>query len=326
METMLRVNSNDVSLAVYTQGNPAHPPLLLVHGYPDDHSVWDKMMAVLSRNLHVIRYDVRGAGASDAPPRTTDYRLEQLAADLKAVMDAVSPARPVHLAAHDWGSIQSWEAVTDRRLRSRIASFTSVSGPCLDHMGFWCRSRLRRPLFRHAGQLAGQLLRSWYVMLFHLPGTGFSWRLGVARLWPWLLARTEGVTAPARAGLSRDGSVGVRLYRANFLRRLLRPGSRATEVPVQLIIPQRDLFVSPHLYDDLQQWVPRLLVNRLDAGHWLPLARPLELAERVRDFALAIEACEPDPLPLARPRITTSVVTASLRTDMTGHDMTGLKP
>lgn len=308
MMTTRQVNVGGVRLAVYTMGDAANPPLLLVHGYPDDHSVWNAVATVLAQDFFVIRHDVRGAGASDTPAETAAYRLEVLATDMKAVIDAVSPGRPVHLVAHDWGSIQSWEAVTDRRLRSRIASFTSISGPCLDHMGFWVRSRLRAPLLQHLPQLLGQLLRSWYVMLFHLPGTGLAWRLGVARLWPWLLQRTENVQVPARVHQARDGSAGVRLYRANFLRRLLWPGERTTDVPVQLIIPERDLFVSPHLYDDLQRWVPRLWVHRMAAGHWLPLAQPLLLAERVRDFALAIETREPDPLPSFRARRTAADV------------------
>ena len=53
----------------------------------------------------------------------------------RAVVDAVSPERPVHLVGHDWGSIQAWAAVTDPSLGDRFASFTSMSGPSLDHVG-----------------------------------------------------------------------------------------------------------------------------------------------------------------------------------------------
>lgn len=292
MLTTFQLDVGGVSLAVYTQGSADNPPLLLVHGYPDDHRVWDSVAQELERDFLVIRYDVRGAGASDAPPATTAYQLEILAADLNAVLDAVSPGRSVHLVAHDWGSIQSWEVVTDSDLSRRIASFTSISGPCLDHMGFWLRSRFRPPSRLHWMQLLGQLLRSWYVILFHLPGTGLAWRLGMSRAWPWLLQRTEHVTASGRTGQARDGVNGVRLYRANFLRRLLRPSERFTDVPVQLIIPANDLFVSPHLYDDLHRWVPHLSVHQMTAGHWLPLSQPQLLAERICRFALMINASE----------------------------------
>src|SRR5690606_31228232 len=142
------------------------------------------------------------------------------------LMDAVSPDRPVHIVGHDWGSIQSWEAVTDPALAQRIASFTSISGPCLDHMGYWLREKLGRPTPANLLALTRQLIRSWYVMLFHLPGTPLLWTLGLARLWPRLLRLTERIQVPRRASQAIDGRQGVRLYRANFLRTLLFPRPR----------------------------------------------------------------------------------------------------
>lgn len=140
----LDVQSGAVRLAVYRWGDANKPMLLFVHGYPDNHKVWLPLIARLLGRYQVVAYDVRGAGASDKPRRTRDYRLELLSQDLKAVLDAVSPERAVHLVAHDWGSIQTWESVTDPALRQRIASYTSISGPCLDHVGHWMRDRLRR--------------------------------------------------------------------------------------------------------------------------------------------------------------------------------------
>ena len=75
----------------------------------------------------VIAYDVRGAGASDAPRRRADYTLERLAADLKAVADATCGGRPFISRRPRLGSIQCWEAVTDPAFGGRIASYTSIS-------------------------------------------------------------------------------------------------------------------------------------------------------------------------------------------------------
>ncbi|MEZ4287266.1 MAG: alpha/beta fold hydrolase [Polyangiales bacterium] len=130
-----RINSKGTSLMAYTCGDPSRPPVVLVHGYPDDHSVWDSVVAHLKKDFFVVTYDVRGAGASDHPERQRDYRLSVLSRDLVAVLDHVVPNRAVHLVGHDWGSIQSWESVTDPSLRDRFLSYTSLSGPCLDHVG-----------------------------------------------------------------------------------------------------------------------------------------------------------------------------------------------
>lgn len=162
------VASGDLTLAVKTWGDPARSPVVLVHGYPDDSSVWQHVAPLLARKHYVIAYDVRGAGLSGVPKRTADYHLAKLTDDFVAVIDALCPGRAVHLIAHDWGSIQGWEFVTDSRLAGRIASYTSCSGPCLDHVGFWLRERVLRPTPASLGKLGGQLVRSWYVYLFHL--------------------------------------------------------------------------------------------------------------------------------------------------------------
>lgn len=293
------ISASGQPLAVYFAGDPSRETVILVHGYPDNHHVWKTVVTDLARDFHVVTYDVRGAGESPEPPDTGDYSLPYLALDLQAVMDTVSPNQPVHLVAHDWGSIQSWEAVTDPALQTRIASFTSISGPCLDHMGIWLRNRLTRPSLEGWRQLMMQALRSWYIFLFHLPGAGALWRLGLGRLWPALLKLFESTDAVRTSTQSGDGYHGVRLYRANMLRRLLFPRERYTRVPVQLILPSQDKFVGPDIFSELSQWVPALWVRRIDAGHWLPLQSPQWLAQTIRDFVTHLKNPEA-PHPHAR--------------------------
>src|SRR5581483_5203510 len=136
--------SDGLKLKVYVTPGPSAeaPTVVLVHGYPDDHTVWDGVVAELKQHARVATYDVRGAGQSDVPAKVADYRLDQLSRDLLAVIDAVSPGAPVHLVAHDWGSIQAWETVTDPDARDRLISYTSISGPCLDHVARWMRNPL----------------------------------------------------------------------------------------------------------------------------------------------------------------------------------------
>ncbi|GAA5237497.1 hypothetical protein BMMON2_03190 [Burkholderia mallei] len=124
----LTVRSGDVRLAVYLSGPRNAPPVILVHGYPDSARVWERVREHLDKRFRVIAYDVRGAGASDAPKRRADYKLSVLAQDLLAVADVTCGDRPFHLVGHDWGSIQCWEAATDPAVKGRLASYTSISG------------------------------------------------------------------------------------------------------------------------------------------------------------------------------------------------------
>ncbi|GAA5171582.1 MULTISPECIES: SDR family oxidoreductase [Amycolatopsis] len=267
------VNSGDVRLAVFEEGPEDAPTVLLVHGYPDTHAVWDDVAAVLSQRFRVVRYDVRGAGQSDAPRGLEAYRLPHLKDDLFAVADAVSPDAPVHVVAHDWGSIQAWEAVTEPGAHQRIASYTSISGPCLDHAAYWFRTRSPRRF----GKVLRQQLHSWYILAFHVPLLPeLLWRGVLAKRWPEFLRLAEHV--PPRPGhpaptLASDAARGLSLYRANVRERFSRPRKRTTQVPVQVITPVYDRYVTPALAEGAERWAPRLWRRRLYAGHWSALLR-----------------------------------------------------
>ncbi|WP_438803981.1 alpha/beta fold hydrolase [Nocardia cyriacigeorgica] len=110
-----RIPVDGIELAGFEWGDPAAPPLVLVHGASDTHRTWEQVAVILADEFRVITYDVRGHGQSGAPHALGDYRLDRLADDLYAVIDTVSPDRPVHLAGHGWGAVQGWEAVLDPR-------------------------------------------------------------------------------------------------------------------------------------------------------------------------------------------------------------------
>lgn len=290
-----RVRSGAVELAVRERGVPGRPPVLLLHGYPDSQQVWNGVAAGLAGDFHVISYDVRGAGQSGRPSERAAYRLEQLAADLRTVIDAVSPGRPVHLVAHDWGSIQAWEALGVPDAAERFASFTSLSGPCIDHIGEYLAAALRAPPRRLLPAFLDQLPRSWYILLFQLPGLAeLSWRAGFGKLWPAFLVRTEGIVTQPSATQTEDGRCGPQLYRANIMRRLRQPQPRAVPVPTQVLILRQDPHVSARLLRALLSFqaarLPQLTVRELPGGHWLPLAQPERLAEVVRDWVLSQQA------------------------------------
>ncbi|HUE94045.1 SDR family oxidoreductase [Pseudomonas sp.] len=290
----LRVQGDGVELAVYRWGQATGPTLLLVHGYPDNHEIWLPLVRELAADYQIIAYDVRGFGASQIPRKRLDYHLEKLANDLEAVIEATSPDQPVHLVAHDWGSIQAWEAVTEPRIQPLLASYTSLSGPCLDHVGHWMRDRLEQKRPRAWAQVAGQLLSSWYIALFHLPLLPeLSWHLGLGKAWPLLLRRLEGLRNVAISNSQRaDGVHGVKLYRANFIRSLFKPRLRHTQVPVQLIVPTRDRFVRPQLFEQLALWAPKLWRREVNAGHWQLLAEPQQLAAWLREFTAHLDGAQ----------------------------------
>ena len=280
------VHSGELKLALYQAKLKAdRPVVLLLHGYPDCAQVWQPMAERLEAEFNVFAYDVRGCGRSDTPANVAAYAFEYLMQDLSAVIDHISPDSPVHLVAHDWGSFQGWEAVTSTELAPRIASYTSISGPCLDHVALRLRGQLTS---ESTDDLLGglrQLGKSWYMGFFQIPGIAPQlWRRLGKRGWPMLAKRLDGTIADGSPTRARDGANGVNLYRANLLNKLLNPQQRSTEVPVQLLVPTQDPFADIKLYDEAPKWCGELVRHDIDAGHWVISSHADWVAERIQNF------------------------------------------
>lgn len=289
-----RVRTGGVELCVAELGDPTQPTVLLVHGYPDSKEVWSEVAGRLADRFHVVLYDVRGHGRSTAPqPLRGGFTLEKLTDDFVAVADAVSPDKPVHLVGHDWGSVQAWEFVTVKRTEGRIASFTSMSGPSLDHFGHWIKKRMTRPTPRKVGQLLGQGAKSWYVYMLHTPALPeLAWRGPLGKRWPKILERVEKVPSGdyPTSSLPSDAAHGAWLYRDNVRARMRRPRADAyAHAPVQLITPSGDIFLSERLYDELEKWAPELVRRSIPAKHWVPRTRPDQLAAWITGFVTSNE-------------------------------------
>jgi pimeloyl-ACP methyl ester carboxylesterase len=262
-------SSDGVRIAVHEHGDPDGPVIVAVHGFPDNHAVWDGVAAHLP-DFRFVAYDVRGAGDSDEPTGRAAYRDDRLADDLAAVLDAVSPDAPVHLLGHDWGSIQLWRPLAERRFAGRVATFTSVSGPSLDHVGAWFRDH------RHLGASLAQVLASTYMVAFQVP------RLPELVLGSVPVERVVGGTfARSRA----DRTNGINLYRANVPGHVLRPRPPRIGVPVLVLAPTDDPYSRlPTATQAPVPFVDDLTVEEVPGGHWVVAEDPALVADRVRAF------------------------------------------
>lgn len=267
---MTRVRSSDgTCLAVYESGASDAPVLVCVHGYPDDHTVWDGLAAQLADEFRVVTYDVRGAGASDAPAGRAGYRIPLLVDDLFAVLDEVAAGQPVHLIGHDWGSVQLWPALVDARAAGRISTFTSISGPSLEHASIWLRTR-----GGNAHARLRQLAHSYYTLLFQLP-----------RL-PELAIRRGAFDRAVGRRSHTDQANGLNLYRANMFAALRGPRPPEIGLPVQVIAPGADPFVtSVFAAEAPAPFVRDLTVHLIEGGHWIVRDDPAVIAGFVRNFA-----------------------------------------
>jgi pimeloyl-ACP methyl ester carboxylesterase len=265
----LRVNGIELNVMFAGEHNSG-PNVLLVHGFPDDHTVWRNQVAPLvAAGYRVIAPDTRGCGDSQVSPRETDYRVDNLVADLVELLDVLEIDR-VRLVAHDWGAIIGWRFVLAHPQRTKRYVALSVG-----HPNAYGRGGI------------SQKLRGYYIVLLQLRGiieflvTRFNW-LGFRAM-----TRYPKEFPHWKANLSRPGrlTAGMNYYRANpglmFTRSL-----PAAHVPVFGIWSSGDRFLTENQMRDSRQYVDGpWRYTRLEGGnHWMQLDVPDRLNPLLLDF------------------------------------------
>src|SRR5687768_16245493 len=106
-------------------GSDDRPVIMLSHSLGQDHTMWDAQAADLSLHFRVLRYDIRGHGASDVTPG--EYRIDQLAADAMALADALEIQRFAFCGLSLGGMIGQWLAANaPARLTAVVLANTSA--------------------------------------------------------------------------------------------------------------------------------------------------------------------------------------------------------
>ena len=288
---MIVTATDGVTLAIhhYNEIDPQRPTILAIHGWPDNHHVWDGVAERLLARYNVIAYDVRGAGESSCPADRSGYRFAQLASDTDTVIDSLGVGK-VHLLAHDWGSIATWNAITDEPLMGKVASFTSISGPHLRYAGRFLRSA-RTP--KAVADVAKQLVGSAYIGFFLCPGLpelAFRSGLGV-KVFGGLERIGQSSTRSQRDAAPRaigDFVNGLGMYRANMPKPMVSPGPDSalphTTVPVQVLVPRKDRFVTPALQRFTGAITQGGRVIPIEGGHWVVTSRPDVIARLTAEW------------------------------------------
>jgi len=119
-EPMDRMSVNGVQLAVEQRGSGTGPPVLFIHGFPLDRTVWKHQLDSLT-GFHRIAPDLRGSGKSDAPD--LGYSMSIYAEDLVGILDALGISRVV-LCGLSLGGYIGFEFL--RRYRERVRGLILV--------------------------------------------------------------------------------------------------------------------------------------------------------------------------------------------------------
>jgi pimeloyl-ACP methyl ester carboxylesterase len=267
----VRIDVNGVGIEVDDRGEGT--PVLLVHGWPDTHAMWDAQVRALNdAGYRTIAPDLRGFGASDKPEAVEQYEIPLLVGDVLGVVDQLG-LESLHVVGHDWGAAIAWVLATLAPDRVRSLTALSVGHPAA---------------FSSAGM--EQRERSWYMLLFQFRDVAEQW-----------LAQNEWTNFRAWSGHPDVAGVAKRLSDPALLAATLNV-YRANVPPEALLAPPLPFPPYPgsamgvwssgdrHLAEAQMQASEAYVsgswrYERLDdVGHWMTLEAPERVNTLLLDF------------------------------------------
>jgi pimeloyl-ACP methyl ester carboxylesterase len=273
------VRGDDVTLHVVTAGDSDDPLVVLLHGFPDFWYGWrHQIPALVEAGYRVLVPDQRGYNLSDRPDGLDSYRMGRLSADVAALVDSEG-RESAHVVGHDWGAGVAWDLALRRP-------------ECVDRLGI---VNVPHPsvMERTLKTNPRQLLRSWYMFYFQLPGLP-EWYLG--RNDAENLVRTlEGMAEPGaftdtdlehyRAAWRQEGAIGaaVNWYRA-LLRRRDDPARERVAASTLVCWGEEDVALLPEMArESLDYCDDGTLIRFPHASHWVHLEEVATVNDHLLD-------------------------------------------
>ncbi|MGA2065905.1 MAG: alpha/beta fold hydrolase [Thermoguttaceae bacterium] len=263
---MKTVRLRDIDLAVSDQGSGR--PLVLVHGFPLTHAIWDEQVRALAPGRRVLAPDLRGFGQSGVTPgRVT---MDQFAHDLAAMLDALEVAEPVVLAGLSMGGYIAMRffELYRRRLGGLVLCDTRAAADT-PQAAAARRETAARVECEGPGVLAEGMLPRLFspATLARRPELVESLRQMILGGDPW------GLAAAAR-GLAD---------RPDFTPLLPR-----IDLPVLVIVGSQDAISPPEEMGAIARAVPGARYVEIPAaGHMAPLEQPAAVSRALAEFLTA---------------------------------------
>lgn len=267
----MQVEVGGLTFDVAVGGPAGGRPVLLLHGFPENASMWDGVLPALhAAGLRTYAPDQRGYSPGARPAEVSAYAMSELTGDVLGLLDALELPF-VDLVGHDWGAVVAWNVAG--RHPDRVRTLTAVSVP---------HPAAHADALRHD---AHQQRLSAYILAFRVPVVPEKTLLAqdakrLRRVFTPLPAEaTEKFVRP----MTEPGALTAALnwYRAMGRRDL--EGLGAVSVPTTYIWGTEDLGVGRTAAEDCAKHVTGEFefVELPGVSHWVPEQEPETVARLV---------------------------------------------
>jgi pimeloyl-ACP methyl ester carboxylesterase len=101
-------------LSVFLEGSSKNKPIIFIHGFPYDHTMWKEQITALSDKYFCVAYDIRGLGES--PAGDGQFTMESFVDDLEAIINKLNLNKPVicGLSMGGYISLRALERMQDK--------------------------------------------------------------------------------------------------------------------------------------------------------------------------------------------------------------------
>lgn len=248
-------------------GREDAPVLMLAHSLGQDHGMWDPQAADLSAHFRVLRYDIRGHGASGVTPG--DYRIDQLGADALALADALGIDRFAFCGVSLGGMIGQWLAAhAPDRVTAAVLANTSARADA-ERM----EARRQAVLSAGMGAIADAVMERFFS--------------------PRRLAENPSIVASARHALLAAHPVGYAGCCGAIRAMDLTATLNRIRIPVLIISGDFDTSLPWTGHGDvLAREIPGARVVHLAAAHLSNLETPRAFTAALFDFLLPVQTDE----------------------------------
>lgn len=251
-------------IAVYKHGDRNNTPVIFIHGFPYNSSMWTQQIQKLKESYYCIAYDVRGLG--ETPPGDGQFTMEMFVDDLFSVMDSLDLDKPV-ITGFSMGGYITLRAAEREPDRFRALILCDTKAEADDDAGRIKRAGAIRTIDKEGLE---KFTSEFVPMTFGDDA-------------PQHIPESYSTTLEQATNESPTGVKGCLLAMA--ARTDTSSALSNIEVPTLLLVGEQDTLTPPSVMQAMHKKITGSdMVTIPEAGHMSPLENPEAVTQSIQEF------------------------------------------